>query len=103
MHTDAQSNADTQHRTTETKRDEQDDVVHRPRDDLMGLDHDWLFCDVNSRASSMLPMRRPTHSWKQRQQPPRVTCEVRRGEDDDQGHNGEDDLKGDGVHVHWEV
>jgi hypothetical protein len=103
MEADAQSDEGTQHRTAQTKRQQQDDVIHRPRDDLMGLDEDTFLKregEVKIRVSST---PRPTHSWKQRQQPPRVMCKLRWREDDDQGHNAPQNLKGDGVHVHWEV
>jgi hypothetical protein len=72
MHTDAHSDVETQHRTAQTKREQQDDVIHRPGDDLMGLDQAGrllLGLEVKGGAalhSLSLPVTRPTHSWKQR-------------------------------------
>jgi hypothetical protein len=65
MHTDTQSDVATQHRTAETKGEEQDDVIHHPRDDLMRIDES----DGNGFVLLMIQhkvtdMRRPTDSWK---------------------------------------
>jgi hypothetical protein len=65
MHTDTQSDVTTQHRTAETKGEEQDDVIHHPRDDLMRIDES----DGNGFVLLMIQhkvtdMRRPTDSWK---------------------------------------
>jgi hypothetical protein len=67
MHTDAHSDEDTQHRTAQTERDEQDDVIHHPGDDMMGLDQADRLLEVDRRACDNFPPA--STSWKQRQQP----------------------------------
>jgi hypothetical protein len=102
MRTDAQSDVTTQHWTAKTKREEQDQVVHQLRNNLMRTDQsDGLRIEVS--LNNFVQMRGPTDLWKRFQDPAWIPFHETRSNDKEEHHNNRDDLKRDGVHVDRDV
>ena len=109
IHTGAQRDVDTQHRTAQTKGEKQNDVVHDTGDDFICVNEsngNAMLLRVQHRLViiNVAQMRRPTDSRKQLQEPPNIFCpRDAYGNDEDKGDNTREDLERDGVHVDWDI
>jgi hypothetical protein len=97
MHTDTESDVATQHRAAETKREKQYEVVHHPRNDLIGIDQSNLMnCQLREmKRVNVVPIRWPTNSWKPLREPYKmwmmgdIRCKIYKGK----GHNNNKKLQ----------
>jgi hypothetical protein len=104
-HTDAQGDVATQHRTAQTEREEQDEIVDDAGDDLVRFDQPLLLdLDLPPLASWIVSLKdqRPTDTEEEFLQPQRRVVRTA-GEDDDHFQRHQKQLKGVGVHVHRDV
>jgi hypothetical protein len=97
MRTDTQSGVTTQHRTAETKGEKQDDVVHHPGNDLVGIDEanrNGLPFKIHLRVVNIV-LRRPTDPWKQIEKPSRREYRGGWESDKDESENDGEGLQRD--------
>jgi hypothetical protein len=108
MKTDTQSDVATKKRTKKTKGEEQHDVIHHPGNDVVGINqsdgNSLLLPKICVREINIVPMRRPTNSWKGFQEPLWILCRCGCWENDQgKGNKDEENLQRDRIHVDWEI